>query len=57
MELTVLILGVVMLICGFVNILLRWCCDEMQMASWLMFISGIFITIFGYISEPISNLR
>ena len=57
MELGILILGIVLLVCGFINILLRWCCDEMQMISWLMFIGGIIITVFGYISEPISKLN
>jgi len=57
MELGIFILGLVLLICGFINILLRWCCGEMQMISWLMFIGGIVISILGYISEPLFKLN
>ena len=57
MDLILFVMGIILLIVGLINILLRWCCDDAQMISWSMFIGGIIFTIIGYVISPINEIN
>ena len=51
MIIDLIILGIILSTVGAICIYLRFCCDDMEVLSWLMFTFGIIITIAGILLE------